>query len=136
MTGAHTNTNLGRQRADTERDRQVQGRQAGSDVCCRPLSIVSTPLKHRLTGLQMDILRDRRIDKRHRHIDRRAKTKTSRVSPYDCGRSSTVILHSVSAYFVSLLLLQNLLICKSIAYIFRSIHHLYFCAIYLPQGRG
>lgn len=52
MTGAHTNTNLGRQRADTERDRQVQGRQAGSDVCCRPSSIVSTPLKHRLTGLQ------------------------------------------------------------------------------------
>lgn len=42
----------------------------------------------------------------------------------------------MSAYLVSWLLLQNLLICKSIAYIFRSIHHLYFCAIYLPQGRG
>lgn len=54
----------------------------------------------------------------------------------DCG--STVILHSVSASPVSLLLLQNLLICKSIAYIyiFRSGRHLYFCAIYLPQRKG
>lgn len=81
MTGAHTNTNLERQRADTEGDRQVQERQAGSDVCCGPSSIVSTPLKHRLPGLQTDIRKDGRIDRRHRqtYTDRRAKTKTNRV---------------------------------------------------------
>lgn len=77
MTGVHTNTNVERQRADTEGDRQVQERQAGSDVYCKLLSIVSTLLKHRLLGLQTDIHKDRRIDRRH--IDRRAKTKTNRV---------------------------------------------------------
>lgn len=56
--------------------------------------------------------------------------------PSEGGRSSTVILHSESAYLLSFLLLQNLLICKSIAYIFGSIHHTYIFVLYIDHKGG
>lgn len=52
-----------------------------------------------------------------------------------CGCRSTVILHSMSASLLSGFLLQNLLICKSIAYIFGSVHPSIFLCYILPEGR-
>lgn len=131
MTGTLTNRNVRRQSRQvvvrpTHADRKLEQRQAGSQDWCRPSPYVST--------LQTDEFKHRLTRWADTQSNRQAKRKTNRVVALICGHSSTVILHSVSAYLLSLLLLQNLLICKSIAYIFGSIHHLYFCAIYLPRG--
>lgn len=83
--------------------------------------------------------RARLVHRSLRQTDRQAKKK-SQTGLCDRGHSSDVILHSVSAYLVSLLLLQNLLICKSIAYIYIYIYSgaftTYIFVLYLPQGRG
>lgn len=73
---------------------------------------------------------------RHSQIDGLEERQTG-LSPYVCGRCSTVILHSGSAYRLSLLLLQNLLICKSIAYIYSGAFTSYIFVLYIyHKGRG